>query len=329
MKGLDCGTGNFIIVDGAGARLQRNAFLSVDKETTTTKQLKRMKVPYIEIGGKLHIVGKKAFEYAQVFGTKDLKRPMANGLLNPTEQDAFPILRHIIGGLLDRPDGANDETGTRVIYSVPGKPIDQDREIEFHEDVLKQIIDSFGYDSRSLNEAVALGTVGLIDNDLTGIAISMGAGMMNIAILFAGMSALQFSVTKGGDWIDNQVFKDTGTAIARVQYIKETGNYSIAPSDERVTREQQAIKTYYGVLIRYLLANIAKQFESREMPAFPSAVPVVVGGGVAMVPGFIEVFQEQFIQKEFPLQISDIRVVDEPLTAVARGCYLEAQLEED
>ena len=28
----------------------------------------------------------------------------------------------------------------------------------------------------------------------------------------------------------------------------------------QLTREEQAVKTYYGVLIRYLLANIAKQF---------------------------------------------------------------------
>ena len=90
-----------------------------------------------------------------------------------------------------------------------------------------------------------------------------------------------------------------------------------------------SIKTYYESLIRYLLANISRQFESKDMPDFPNAVPIVVGGGTSMVNGFIEVFREQFKAKHFPIEISEIRLVDEPLTAVARGCLLDAQLEEE
>jgi len=42
-------------------------------------------------------------------------------------------------------------------------------------------------------------------------------------------------------------------------------------------------------------------------------------------------FQEQFTQDDFPIDISEIRLVEEPLTAVARGCLEEAKLgaEED
>ena len=48
-----------------------------------------------------------------------------------------------------------------------------------------------------------------------------------------------------------------------------------------------------------------------------------------LVKGFLEVFKEQFKQKEFPINISEIKIVDEPLTAVARGCLIEAELEEE
>jgi|APSaa5957512535_1039671.scaffolds.fasta_scaffold05550_10 hypothetical protein len=325
MKGLDCGTGNFVCSDDDGIRLQRNAFLSIDKSTTTTKQLKILNVPYVELGSKLHIVGKKAFEYAQVFGSTELRRPMSQGLLNPVEQDAFPILRVIVSQLLGEPKNK----GEKVVYCIPGKPLDDDREVDYHEDVMKQVIEASGYEARAINESVALGNAGLVDNQLTGIAISMGAGMCNIAIMYAGMSALQFSVSKGGDWIDQNVCKDTGISSAKAQAIKEAGNYTIDPkSDDPRTREQQAVKTYYEVLIRYLLANIAKQFESQDMPNFPEAVPIVIGGGTSMVNGFIDVFRDQFTQKEFPLNVGDIRLVDEPLTAVSRGCFLEAKLED-
>ena len=45
-------------------------------------------------------VGKHAFNYAQIFSTAELKRPMRSGLLNPTERDSLPVLNAIIGELL-------------------------------------------------------------------------------------------------------------------------------------------------------------------------------------------------------------------------------------
>ncbi len=166
----------------------------------------------------------------------------------------------------------------------------------------------------------------------------------NISIMYAGMSALNFSVARGGDFIDQNVSRDCATTVAKAQYIKEHMSAGIDQSTQVViksgtaslkepailTREEQAVKTYYGVLIRYLLANIAKQFtDTTDMPNFPNPVPIVVGGGTSMIPGFIDILNEQFIQQEFPINISEVRHVDEPLTAVARGCFADALLEEE
>jgi actin-like ATPase involved in cell morphogenesis len=322
MKGLDCGTGNFIAADEDNITLQRNAFITLDAETTNVRQLKNMKVPYIQAGRRLHVVGKKAYEYAQIFNNKDLRRPMAQGMLSPTEQDALPILKEIIRELIGETSKSD-----LVVYSVPGSPIDREKSIEYHEDVLKAIIESLGYEAKSLNEGVALAYVGLADHELTGISISLGSGMCNVAIMYAGMAVLTFSTTKAGDWIDENVARDTGTSRAKAQYTKENGGYSLVGDDEK-TMEQSAVKTYYEALIRYLLANVAKQFESTDTPNFPKPVPIVLGGGTAMVDGFLEVFREQFKQKEFPIDISEIKIVDEPLTAVARGCLIETRLED-
>jgi len=339
MKGLDCGTGNYVAATPDGVKTQRNAFLTIDKATTTVKSLKRLGIPFVEVNNRLQIVGKSAYEYAQIFGNKELKRPMAKGLLNPKERDALPVLRQIINGLLGNPSTENE----LCVYCVPGKPIDNAQFVDYHEDVLKQIIESIGYTARPINEAEALAYAGLVDNNLTGIAISMGAGMCNICIMYAGMTASAFSVARGGDFIDEHVSMDCGIPPAKAQYIKESGDYTIKnpefrvsgggveiANDKDLTREQQAVRTYYGVLIRYLLANIAKQFEDNEaMPNFPDAVPIVVGGGTSMVNGFVDIFQEEFKQKEFPIAIKKIALVEEPFTAVARGCLAEAQLEEE
>jgi len=145
------------------------------------------------------------------------------------------------------------------------------------------------------------------------------------------MSALQFSLARSGDWVTEQISNDCGIPLAKANKIKETQNYSISPnSTERRSREQQAAKTYYSSLIRYALANIAHRFNSAEnTPVFPNEVPFVVAGGTSQVEGFIELFKNEFTQEDFPINIGDVRLVDEPLTAVARGCLEEAKLEEE
>ena len=337
--GLDAGTAYFISARENKIKKQNNAFLTLDGDPQSYKrQLSRMRIPYIELNNRIHIVGKHAFDYAQIFGSNDLRRPMKSGLLNPTERDALPILRAIIKELLGDP-AKQDET---CVYCVPAAPIDNDNLVDYHEDVLGQIIESLGYKPMVIKEAVALAYHGLVDDNLTGIAISFGAGMANITVMFAGMDAINFSVARSGDWIDEKVSLDTATPKAKVQFIKESGDINL--SSARVdfsggnasvkeyvpeSNVHQAIKTYYQVLVTYILSNISKQFEhSANMPSFPEPIPIVIGGGTSMVPGFADLVKEQLAKLNFPIPISEVRLVENTHEAVSLGCLNEALLEE-
>ena len=334
-KGLDCGTSFYIAATEELVKKQRNAFLTVDGEVNQVKRmLKRQGIPFVEKAGKVHIVGQHAFNYAQIFSTAELKRPMKSGLLNPTEKDALPVLNAIIGELLG--DAVDGET---CVYCIPSKPIDVKREVSYHEDVLRTIIEQYGYNVKKIEEAVAIGYEGLVDTQLTGVAISMGAGMCNIAVMYQGMTALSFSVSRGGDWVDENVAMDTGVSKAKVTNIKETSTTLDLSSAtyqniyEEETDEANvliAIRSYYGALINYLLTNLKVKFEGVEnVPNFPDAVPIVIGGGTSLVKGFLDVFNEQFDQDEFPIPISEIIHIEDAHTAVARGCLSEAQLIEE
>jgi len=331
--GLDCGTSFYIASRDDSIKKQRNAFLTVDGDPNQSKRmLKRQRIPFVEKAGKVHIVGKHAFNYAQIFSTSTLRRPMKSGLLNPEEKDALPILNAIIGELLGKPKTDNEV----CVYCVPSKPIDEDREVSYHEDVLKTIIDSYGYNVKKIEEAVAIGYEGLVDSDLTGVAISMGAGMCNIAVMYQGMTALSFSVSRGGDWIDKNVSMDTGVPIAKVSNVKETSNQldlskgivqDIYDEGSDEFTVLHAIRSYYGALVNYLLTNLKVQFEgTANVPAFPNAVPIVIGGGTSLVKGFLDVFNEQFDQETFPIPISEIILIEDAHSAVSRGCLSEAEL---
>ena len=334
-KGLDCGTSFYIAATEDRIKKQRNAFLTVDGEVNQVKRmLKRQRIPFVEKAGKIHIVGQHAFNYAQIFSTAELKRPMKSGLLNPTEKDALPVLNAIIGELL-----GEVKDGETCVYCIPSKPIDVQREVSYHEDVLRTIIEQYGYSVKKIEEAVAIGYEGLVDTQLTGVAISMGAGMCNIAVMYQGMTALSFSVSRGGDWIDENVSMDTGVSRAKVTSIKENSNtldlssanyQNIYEEDTDEANVLIAIRSYYGALVNYLLTNLKVQFEGVEnVPNFPDPVPIVIGGGTSLVKGFLDVFNEQFDQNDFPIPISEIIHIEDAHTAVARGCLSEAQLIEE
>ena len=330
--GLDCGTSFYIAAKQDFIKKQRNAFLTVDGDAEQAKRmLKRQRIPFVEKAGKVHIVGQHAFNYAQIFSATILRRPMKSGLLNPDEKESLPILNAIIGELIGK---AKDNE--ICVYCVPAKPIDQDREISYHEDVLRAIIESYGYMSKKVEEAVALGYEGLVDNELTGISISMGAGMCNISVMYQGMTAVSFSVARGGDWVDNNVSVDTGVPAAKVTKIKESSSqldltkgvmHDIYGEGSEEYNVMYALRSYYGALINYLLTNLKVQFEgSANVPQFPEAVPIIIGGGTPLVKGFLDVFNEQFDQETFPIKVSEIKIIADAHTAIARGCLSEAQL---
>ena len=196
-----------------------------------------------------------------------------------------------------------------------------------------------GYDVKVIEESVALAYEGLVDNDLTGIAISMGAGMCNVCVMYQGMSSLSFSVARGGDWIDENVAADCGVTVAKVIAVKEnSSNLDLTKSAINDIYQEgsdeyniiNAIRSYYGALVNYLLTNLAHQFNNTEnVPNFPESIPVAFGGGTALVKGFMEVVNEQFNQDDFPIQIKEFTLVEDAHTAVARGCLSEAQLIEE
>ena len=167
----------------------------------------------------------------------------------------------------------------------------------------------------------------------------MGAGMCNICVMYQGMSALSFSVARGGDWIDSNVANDCGCTKAKAIAVKESSN-NLDLTKSAINDIYQegiveyniinAIRSYYGALVNYLLTNLAHQFNNAEsVPNFPDSIPIVFGGGTSLVKGFMEVVGEQFNQEEFPIQIKEFRLVEDAHTAVARGCLSEAQLIEE
>ena len=171
-KGLDIGTVNLVSSEMNNEneielRLQRNVFIDVEVTPYTKAMLTKLDVGYVIQNKRMYILGEPAFKLANVLN-RATRRPMADGLISPKEQDALPIMKLLIGSILGDPR----TTSEVCFYSVPGDPVDSDLSVAYHRDLFDAVLKSLGYKPSHILEGHAVTFAELANEDFTGIGIS-------------------------------------------------------------------------------------------------------------------------------------------------------------
>lgn len=332
-QGLDIGTMNLVSARKKGSKIQtkrmRDCFLDLDLDAKKMLALAK-DVSYVEQEDRLLILGDAAIETANIFG-REARRPLAGGLISSSEIDALEVLSILIENVVGPPL----EDGEVCVYSIPAAPLDNpDQDVIYHEAVFERILSDLGYDAISGNEALAIIYSECADTMFSGIGISFGSGMTNIAMSYKTISVddLEFSVQRGGDWIDGSSANSVGSTASKMCMIKESGLNLMDPSEgpEKYQREREALVMYYKALISYAIDKIAKKFKSSKGNVeLNEPIPIVISGGTSLAKGFVELFQQVFEKKRrrFPIEVSEIRHADDPMTAVAQGLLIQAMQE--
>ena len=334
--GFDVGTGNLVSakhVEGQDVEIRsmRNMFLPIDPDLLTTTEVANTDLDYAESKNedgeidKIFVIGEDAFRFANIFN-KEVNRPMAKGVISSGEIDAMEVLT-IMCGKLTAP-----ETEGSCVYSVPAAAVDIDiPPVLYHERVFGKIFSTLGFKSKPLNEGMAVIYSNCSKERYSGIGISFGAGLTNIACSYKGTPTLQFSVSRGGDWIDKSVADSVGIVPNRVSSIKEKDLDLINPfsGKKKEQRVREGLAFYYEDLIKYVLDVITKQFDNNAAGLdIDEEIPIIISGGTSLPEGFLEVFESVFKKyKNFPYDISEIRRATDPLNAVAAGCMMYAYWE--
>ncbi len=324
--GLDIGTMNLVCARMNAEEIEtsmlRNVFLDVERSSIETMNMSY--VSHAELDGKTYILSEDAYNFANIFG-RQVSRPMHRGIISPMEIDSVDILVIMLKELLGQGNG-----NSICCYSVPADSIDTNRNVIYHKRVFDRIIRQLGYKPVPLNEGVAVVYSECADNDFTGIGISFGAGLTNVAVVFKSVSVLTFSLSRGGDWIDENAAMSVGSVSNRMTSLKEKEsfnllNFNIGKKKERRIRE--ALIYYYRSLIDYTMKHIVQELDKLEVE-FPDDVPVIVSGGTSMAKGYIDTVSDILDNYDFPFDISEIKSASNPLTAVAKGCLIKSGSEQ-
>jgi len=329
-RGLDIGTNMLVAasMDDSGApkfKMQRDAFYRITPKSEVNKNsiqmsLEKRKSNYIidEDDDSFIVVGEDALEMA-IERQDKAERPLQRGVISPQNKKSLPMLKLLIRDLL-----GEAVPGSKVVYSVPAAPVDTNFDIIYHTEIMGGYLKELGYESSPINEAFAIALSELLDDGLTGVCLSYGAGMTNCVVIHQGDPLVEFSLTRSGDYIDQSVGMALDMSPSLIQQEKEAGVDLYNPDGEIAN----AISVYYSTVIKYTLENIAYELNQRkkELPIFREDIPLVVSGGLTLADGFVPKIQEALESINFPLKIGTIRRAVEPMQSVAHGALLAAHL---
>ena len=305
-------------------KLNPSKFLEGSANQFGETMLKNSGAYYVKIDDTLHVLGDDAFKFANLFHQECL-RPMSKGVLNPKQ----PVSNIMVSALVKAVAGVSTSPDDVLYYCVPAEPIDADFDIEYHKQILGGVFSELGYQNVNvMTEGLAVVYSELADTQYTGIGMSFGAGMCNIVYAFMGIPVFAFSLSKGGDWIDEHAAKHTDETHNVVTTIKEKAGFGLY---DATTGIQKAISIYYDSLLGYVVDQFKELYDKtpkKKLPNVQQEMPIVVSGGTSLVSGFIDRLRE-LTAKDFPVPISEVKHAKEPLFAVANGLYQAAKISTD
>ena len=322
--GLDVGTSKVVTARGDSKRsdsgTQLNAFFVVPYSSLHESTLQSNRVPFFREGDELVVYGSASEKFAHMFNA-EVRRPMARGVLNPGE----PAATHVLETLLSTLVPVARSPGELLAFSVPAASTETGHALTYHEETLKRYVRERGYTPLAVNEGLAVVLAELGKESFTGIGISCGGGMCNVAVSYLSIPSLTFSLAQGGDFIDSAVGEVVREPATRVKAIKEETLDLSRPGGDKIDK---ALHIYYDKLIESLVEELVRAVtRSQRLPRSDQPLPIVLAGGTTKPNGFRDRFEKALRRRTLPFQVADVRLASDPLTATARGALVAALAE--
>jgi hypothetical protein len=320
--GLDVGTSRIVVAQRADNEIsydsQLNAFVTIPFSKVTEAVLDREKIPHTSLAGDIVVHGNESEKFAGLLNA-EMRRPMAQGVLDAKEPESLRMMREIITHMLG--PGKQDRQ-QKLCFTVPAAPLGAEGSLTYHEATLRQILVELGYQPVVLSEGLAVIYSELESSNYTGIGISLGGGLCNVCLAYLSVPVLSFSIPKAGDFIDSSAAAVTGERANRIRLTKEDSFHFNGFFADKL---HQVLGVYYDDMIRSLVTALKDAFmRTKDLPTFNRPVPMVLSGGSALPPGFRDRFEKLLKEQDFPITVSEIRMAQNPLHATAKGALVYA-----
>lgn len=309
----------------------RGAYAQLPESHVSRRLLKQLGMPHVRSARHLLVLGEWAEELSRLFRVP-LIPLLPGGELPHGDPQRRQMLGTLIEGLLPEPR----IPGEICCMSRPGSSADRDGEHRERNEFLRQVVRLRGYTPIALPAATAVVLAELTDRQFTGVGIAWGAAGCETSLVHCGRELRRRWIPVGGHRIDEELLDrhrrlsdsaaEPALGIDEVRRRKETFRGSL---DAPVNREGVPLAESYRRVIHEILRDAAAFLAAvLETRTFPEPTALVIGGGPTRIRGFGDRFRESFARTEFPLPVDELRIADPSEYLVARGCLIQAELEE-
>jgi hypothetical protein len=321
--GLDIGTSRIVLAEPNGSgfhyRAQLNSFISLPYSKVTEAMLRKEEIPCKVMNNCILVLGERAQKLAHTLNV-DVRRPMSRGLLNPREPQGVPVIEEMVLRL-----AGHAQQGERVCLSVPGAGPGTADDLAYHRTTLAELLESLGFQVSVINEGLAVVFAELSETNFTGLGISFGGGTCNVCLACLGLPVITFSTAKAGDFVDDSAAGVTAETPTTIRLIKEQ---SLVLNGRGSTEIDRALSVYYDEMIGSVVQGLSEALSgTRKLAQIDRPVPVAISGGSARPGGFLPRVEKALRAADLPIQISEIRLAQQPLDTTAKGALMAALLE--
>nr|MBF0220787.1 hypothetical protein [Desulfobulbaceae bacterium] len=320
--GIDIGTSAIVLAEGRDKKvhdIHRAKFNNtIPFESFYTNVLYEHEIPYFEMNN---------FDYVQGYGADNIAKAFHSHPLRPVPaeyskgQDGVVLCEVILQAIIGRPS----TPATPLYFTVPAPALENDNTKAFVKGTLKAFFSRFGYIAMPVEEGLAVVMSELHDNNYTGLVVTVGASVCNIALTYLSVPVVSFSIPKAGDYIDAMVAQTSNELQFKVKEYKEN---SFSLSSKPATRLERGLRIYYEDVVTAIVAGLEKALGGRPPANINSSIPVVLSGGSVQSDGFLQIFEKALASCRLPLSISGVRLAQDPVNAAAKGALIMANAEE-
>jgi hypothetical protein len=306
-------------------------YIALPPTDNDRRLLERARVPYASCEGSLIVHGRSASELAPVVHVPRLP-VLPQGQLPHDD----PLARQLAASLLEAllPQVASGNAVCVVAPPLPGANGDVTGTREW--DFFSRVIRMRGYQPVAIDRPSALVLAELGHAGFTGVALTFEDFRCAAVIARCGQALVQAGIPRGLAWIDEVLARAAGYVVWDMDgnsYVdfdtvlrwKQTASPSLVAPD---SPEADTLARCYQSLLHELVRELAaRSLDSRDVATLRGPLPLACCGEATLARGFVQLLADELNRTGLPIGVGDIRIADDPVFTVARGCLIRAELE--
>ena len=211
--------------------------------------------------------------------------------------------------------------GQPCTFALPAPATDAAPWYTLHRAVLSDSLRKLGYSPVLVEEGWAVALASLGARAFSGLTFYCGADQVSVCLTYRGVARLDFSLTPGESWVEEQAASALELSGAEIRRLRQAAPSVLVPRN----RHEQAIAVAFRSFLEEVLKKTALHLSLQGAAVAVEPLEVVWAGSGTTPADLGEALLRQAKRGDFTLPLEGVSCPTDP-ALVARGCLASTML---